>query len=124
MLYSFLHLCTQLYEVIAYLHTYVSHGSILIIFLRIPTNLLLASLAVSDILYATFILPDVILSVISTHPEGTMGTILCKGGIIAWVGGASSIFTLVSIAVERYYAVMYPLGDKRKLTKKKLKVRH
>ncbi|XP_078352672.1 pyroglutamylated RF-amide peptide receptor-like [Oculina patagonica] len=89
--------------------------------MRVPTNFLLASLAVSDILYATFILPDVILSLISTHPDGMIGTVLCKGGLVAWFGAANSIFTLVSIAVERYYAVMYPLGSKGKLTTRRLK---
>ncbi|KAL9957221.1 hypothetical protein ACROYT_G038832 [Oculina patagonica] len=33
-----------------------------------------------------------------------------------------SVVTLVAIAIERYYAVMYPLGNKGKLTKRKLKV--
>ncbi|XP_078349149.1 pyroglutamylated RF-amide peptide receptor-like [Oculina patagonica] len=53
------------------------------------------------------------------------GTVLCKlltDGNVAWVGGASSIFTLVAVAIERYYAVTYPLGNKGELTQCKLKV--
>lgn len=41
---------------------------------------------------------------------------------MAWVGGIASVVTLVTIAIERYYAVMYPLGNKSKFTKRKLKV--
>lgn len=85
-------------------------------------NFLLVSLAVSDILYATFIIPDVFMSLLSTHPDGLIGTVLCKGGLIAWVGAASSIFTLVAIAVERYYAVIHPFSSKGKLTTRALKV--
>ena len=61
-----------------------------------------------------------------THPDGVAGNVLCKlltGGNFGWIGGASSAFTLVAIATERYYAVNYPHGNKGKLTMKKLKVR-
>ena len=54
-----------------------------------------------------------------------VGTFLCKlftHGNVAWLGAASSIITLVAIAIERYYAVMYPLDNKWKLTIEKLKV--
>ncbi|XP_078348513.1 pyroglutamylated RF-amide peptide receptor-like [Oculina patagonica] len=53
------------------------------------------------------------------------GTVLCKlltHGNVAWIGGAASIITLVAIAIERYYAVVYPFGNKWKLAKTKLKV--
>lgn len=62
-----------------------------------------------------------------THPDGGTGTVLCKlltAGITAWVGATSSVCTLAAIAVERYYAVLYPLGNKGELTKRKLKVGH
>ena len=88
-------------------------------------NYLLVNLAVADILYAGFIAPDVLLSLTSTHPEGMVGTVLCKlltGGQVAWIAAASSIVTLVAIAVERYYAVVYPLGNKGQLTERTLKV--
>ena len=84
------------------------------------------NLAVADIVFATFIAPKIILSMTFTHPEGMTGTIVCKlltGGNIAWVGAGSSIVTLANISIERYYAVEYPLGNKGKLTKRKLKVR-
>jgi len=83
------------------------------------------NLAVADTLFAAFIAPSVILRLAVNHPGGMTGTVLCKlltGGNVAWVGGIASVVTLVTTAIERYYAVMYPLGNKWKLTKRKLKV--
>lgn len=92
---------------------------------RTPMNFLLVNLAVADILYATFIIPKVLFKLIFTHPGGVTGTFLCKfliRGNVAWVGGISSIITLVAIAIERYNAVVYPY--KWRITKRKLKVCH
>ena len=97
------------------------------IFLRSPINYLLVNLAVADMLYAAFLAPDTFLRLASTHPGGMTGTVLCKlltGGNLAWVAGTSSVVTLVAIAAERYYAVIYPIGNIGKFTKRKLKVRH
>ena len=88
-------------------------------------NYLLLNLAVADMMVAIFIAPRFILVHFFSHPDGTTGTLLCKlltGGNFTWTGGAASIFTLVAIACERYYAVVYPYGNKGKLTKTKLKV--
>ncbi|KAL9975315.1 hypothetical protein ACROYT_G012468 [Oculina patagonica] len=93
--------------------------------MRTPMNYLLVNLAVADILFAAFIAPDIFFALTSTHPEGMVGTVLCKlltGGNVAYIASASSVVTLVAIAVERYYAVVYPLGDKGELTERKLKV--
>ena len=76
-------------------------------------------------MYAVFIAPEVILKNIGNHPGGKGGRVMCKlltAGILAWVGGFSSMVTLVVIAFERYVAVIYPYENKR-LTKEKLKVR-
>ena len=97
------------------------------LFHRIPINYLLVNLAVADILYVTFITPSVFIVQFSftNLPDGVTGTVLCKfftTGTVAWVGAASSILTLSVVAVERYYAVVYPLGDKEKITMDNLKV--
>ena len=84
------------------------------------------NLAVKDILFATFIAPKVVFTLGLSHPAGVTGTALCKfltGGNVAWLAAACSIVTLAVISMERYYAVMHPLGYKGKLTKRKLKVR-
>ncbi|XP_078345964.1 pyroglutamylated RF-amide peptide receptor-like isoform X2 [Oculina patagonica] len=94
--------------------------------MRTPVNYLLVNLAVADILYAVFMAPNIFVVQFSFihHPDGVIGQVVCKvvvGGSVAWIGGVSSIFTLLVIAIERYYAVMYPHGNKRKLTTRKLK---
>lgn len=87
--------------------------------------ILLVNLAVSDILFATFITPKVIVSLNLRQPNGVTGLVLCKlltGGNLAWIPGITSVFTLVAISFERYYTVVYPLDPNRKLTQHKLKV--
>ena len=97
------------------------------IFHRTPINYLLVNLAIADALYATFVTPQTFLKITPTHPGGITGTFLCKlvtGGSLAWIAGTSSVITLVAIAAERYYAVIYPVGNVDKITKGKLKVSH
>ena len=94
---------------------------------RASINYLLVNLAVADVLYAVFMVPRIFFQFNFTHPDGGTGTVLCKlltAGIAAWVGATSSVITLAAIAVERHYAVMYPLGNRGNLTKGKLKVGH
>ena len=74
---------------------------------------------------ATFLAPRYVFRHTFTHPEGVSGSVLCRivtGGDLAWIASCASVFTLVAIATERYYSIMYPLGDKGKLTDCKLKV--
>ena len=96
------------------------------IFHRTPINYLLVNLAIADVLYATFVTPQTFLGIAPTHPGGTIGTFWCKfvtSGNLAWIAADSSVITLVAIAAERYFAVIYPAGNVGKLTKRKLKVR-
>lgn len=83
------------------------------------------NLAVADMLVGLFFAPQYIFMHMFTHPGGTTGTILCRlltGSNVAWVGGATSVFTLVVIAIERYSAILDPFGNRGRLTKGKLKV--
>ena len=92
---------------------------------RTPINCLIVNLAVADIVYSLFLIPVEILTHISSHPEGISGKVLCTlltDGNIAWVGAISSSITLTAIAFERYYAVIYPLGNKGNLSMRKVKV--
>ena len=98
-----------------------------LLFYRTPINYLLLNLAVADMLFAAFITPNIIFSKLSSihYPDGVIGMILCKlitSALIGWTGATSSIITLAAVTIERYYAVMYPHGNKGKLTKRKLKV--
>ena len=92
---------------------------------RTPVNFLLMNLAIADMAVATFFAPRYLFIHSITHPDGAAGLLLCKlltSGNLAWVGASSSVVTLVSIAFERYYAVLRPHGTKGKLTKNKVKV--
>ena len=83
------------------------------------------NLAAADICYVTFITPRIILSHNVDHPKGIAGTILCAvvtGGGLAWTGAEASIFTLLVVAFERYFAVVHPYGNRGKLTFRKVKV--
>ena len=67
----------------------------------------------------------VILTHITSHPDGISGKVLCSlltEGNLAFVGAASSNITLTAIAFERYYAVVYPEGNKGNLNMRKVKV--
>ena len=97
------------------------------IFHRTPFNYLLVNLAVANALFATFVTPQTFFKITPTHPGGTFGTVLCKlltDGGLAWTAATSSVVTLVAIAAERYFTVIYPAGNVGKLTKRKLKVSH
>ena len=84
------------------------------------------NLAIADMTVATFLAPRYIFIHTFIHPDGVAGNILCRlltGGNFAWVGAGASVFTLVTTATERYFAVMYPFENKGKLSSRKLKVR-
>ncbi|CAH3137743.1 unnamed protein product, partial [Pocillopora meandrina] len=95
-------------------------------FYRTPINYLIVNLAISDIMYAVFMIPKNIMTLTGAiHPDGMIGLCLCKfvtNGNIAWIGGVSSIITLVAVAFERYYAVVYPFNSERNVTTQKLRV--
>ena len=91
--------------------------------LKTPMNFLLVNLALADIMVAVFLAPIYVVSGIS-HPEGETGDTLCKlvtGGNLAWVGGLTSVFSLVFIAIERYYAVLHPFNVQDKITPGKVR---
>ena len=90
--------------------------------MRTPTNYLLVNLAVADLIVAVFSSVQFIITPAIQHPEGVKGTMLCKivtGGNPAWIGAIASIFSLIALAIERYFAVLYPHSIRLKLTKQK-----
>ena len=91
--------------------------------MKTPTNYLLVNLASADMVVAVFIGLQFIATPTFTHPQGTLGSVLCKmltGGTPGWVGAVASVFSLVAIAIERYWAVLHPHSQKIKLTKTKI----
>lgn len=76
-------------------------------------------------MYAIFMAPVFLVKFAGVHPDGIVGLVLCKlvtGGNLSWFGAASSVVTLVTIAVERYNAVLYPLSNRGALNTFRLKV--
>jgi len=91
--------------------------------MRAPINYLLVNLAVSDMMVALFITPQYVIKWTFHHPNGTAGDYMCMfitGGNFIWTGGAVSAFSLVVIAVERYFAVVRPLNKRHRLTTRRL----
>ena len=75
--------------------------------------------------YVTFVTPTIFLSHDVNHPKGIAGTILCAvvtGGGLAHIGAEASLFTVLAVAFERYFAVVHPYGNRGKLTFHKVKV--
>ena len=84
---------------------------------------MLVNLAFADIMVALFIAPQFVLIYTFHHPNGDIGTFLCKfltGGNLT--GAAASAFSLVAIAFERYFAVMHPDDNTEKLTQGNFRV--
>lgn len=93
-------------------------------FMRIPMNYLLVSLACADMMVAIFIAPQYIFLHTYTHPKGLTGDYVCKfltGGNLVWTRGVVSVVSLIAIAFERYFALLYPREEKRRISKAKLK---
>ena len=91
--------------------------------MKTPINYLLVNLAVADILVGIFFGIQFIITPTLNHPAGRTGDLLCKlitGGVPGWVGAVTSVFSLIAIAIERYFAVMYPYSQRGKLTKTKI----
>lgn len=94
-------------------------------FMRNAMNYLLVSLACADMMVAIFIAPQYIFLHTYKHPRGLTGDYLCKfltGGNLVWTGGVVSVVLLIAIAFERYFAVIYPHDEKRRISKTKLKL--
>ena len=60
---------------------------------------------VADKMYTLFYIPKIICGHIASLPDGLTERILCAmltGATLEWVGDASSVFTLVVVATERF----------------------
>lgn len=92
--------------------------------MQTPMNYLLVNLAVADMMVAIFIAIQFIFGPLYTHPDGSLGVFLCKfitGGTLTWTGAVSSVFNLVAISVERYYAILFPHSQKGRISGRNLR---
>ena len=92
---------------------------------RSPLYHLVANLAIADLVIVISFTPRHILEGLFHHPQGVVGTILCKtitSDTFTWVGAVVSSITLVVIAYERFAAITSPFINRSNFTMKKMKI--
>ena len=80
--------------------------------LRIPVHYFIVNMAISDLIIPVVFLPLVIAREYNglQMANGIMGTLLCKLGAVAWgVSTFVSIVSMVSIAVDRFHAILFAM---------------
>ena len=93
--------------------------------MKTPLNYLLLNLAVADLTGGVFLAPSLMLEPTTTYPPGLTGEVLCRlfaSAYVGWAGFSSSVYSLVFIAFERYFAIMKPLSIRHRITIKKVKI--
>ncbi|XP_031558554.1 allatostatin-A receptor-like [Actinia tenebrosa] len=96
--------------------------------MKTSTNYLLLNLAVADLLFGVFFAPEyIVLPLLGrpSLPDGVLGDWLCKligFGNIGWMASRTSIFTMICLSVERYFAVCRPHTFRQRFSPKIVKV--
>lgn len=93
--------------------------------MQTPMNCLLANLALADFFVGLFLMPRTLLNDLYTHPGGWIGDFLCKiltHACFTYLAAVASMLTLMFIAWERYYAVMYPHSSRGRINASKLRL--
>lgn len=86
--------------------------------LRNPSGYLLVNLAVGEILVGVLLLPFSIPAVL--HGKWTMGTNTCQfNGFLQHALSAVSVLTVLSVSIDRYFAIVTPLTYRARVTTQK-----
>ncbi|XP_067458779.1 trace amine-associated receptor 13c-like [Thunnus thynnus] len=88
--------------------------------LHTPTNLLLLSLAVSDILVGLVVIPGAVLQQTSCWFLGDLMCFLCH--YVSFIITSSSVGNMVLISVDRYVAICDPLHYTTRITVRRVKL--
>ena len=85
--------------------------------MRTTINVLLFNLSLSDVLYILLSVPGYLSTEICNQRWmlGLVMAIICQG--FAILTAAASVFTLIGIAFERYFAIVHPLKSRTRNTK-------
>ncbi|XP_071394400.1 trace amine-associated receptor 13c-like [Centroberyx affinis] len=88
--------------------------------LHTPTNVLLLSLAVSDLLVGLLVMPVVISSL---HSCWYLGDLICAlFQFVSFILTSASVGNMVLISVDRYTAICYPLRYSSMITNSRVKI--
>ncbi|XP_061826914.1 trace amine-associated receptor 13c-like [Nerophis lumbriciformis] len=88
--------------------------------LHTPTNLLLLSLAVSDLLVGALLMP---VEIMYTEACWFLGDVACTLYYVAdYVITSASVANMVLISVDRYVAICHPLSYPGRVTKRRVKI--
>ncbi|XP_073331787.1 trace amine-associated receptor 13c-like [Pagrus major] len=89
--------------------------------LHTPTNLLLLSLAISDLLVGLLVMPCDMLRFIETC--WLLGDLMCTlSYIIGFTLNSASVGNMVLISIDRYVAICHPLQYPNKITRSRVEV--
>lgn len=89
--------------------------------LHTPTNLLLLSLAIADLLVGLLVMP--VETVRITEPCWIMGELMCAlSYIVGFTLTSASVGNMVLISADRYVAICYPLQYSRRITRSRVEV--
>ncbi|XP_072181286.1 galanin receptor 2a-like [Diadema setosum] len=86
------------------------------------TDLLVGNLAVADFLTSLFLIP---IPAISRVPYTWAGSLYCKivrGDYLMWTSVSASIYSLLAVSVDRFFAVVYPIRFKKTVTGRRVSV--
>lgn len=90
--------------------------------LKSATNMFIMALAVADTISSLTLIP---LPKAGTVPDSGLGQFYCKvvsSNVILWISIVASIFTLTTISVERYFAVVFPITYRNFFSKSRPKL--
>ncbi|XP_033099923.1 mu-type opioid receptor-like [Anneissia japonica] len=102
------------------------NGIVLLVYLRVPsfqtmTNMLIVHQSFIDFISSILFLFFYVCPLYGFQPTGVNGIVFCKCRSLYWILTAASKGNLLGLALERYYAVIYPIRYRYHFKKKTLR---
>ncbi|XP_006822123.1 allatostatin-A receptor-like [Saccoglossus kowalevskii] len=117
----------EIFKIIFAVVGIVDNFLICLIFIRVRkirtvTNYFIVNLAVADLIGSLLLMPFPFPTNIG---PGLFSEAYCQviwSNLLFWITIKASIFNLVAVTIERYYAIVYPISHQIRFTKKKVKI--